>query len=170
MKPLPQRKLHRLPPRIYAGSEYEFSFTICARHQGEPFRNHELASAIIESLLWTRTRYQWQLFCLCLMPDHLHFVCRLAQTPVKLVNAGTRGIQPEGVLEHIARFKSFTTHSSWKFGLKGSLWQKSSYDRVLDLDKPFEEVLQYVLDNPVRKGLVSDWRDWPYSLIIDPWW
>ncbi len=54
--------------------------------------------------------------------------------------------------------------------VKGKLWQKSSYDRVLDIERPFEEVVMYTLENAVRKELVKDWNDWPYSRIIDPWW
>ena len=148
---------------------YEFYFTVCARHQGTPFHNLKLASTVVESLLWTRDHYRWQLFCYCLMPDHLHFVCKLTEEDVKWINAGVRGVQPEGVLDHLARFKSFTTNASWKHGFRGTLWQKSSYDRVLDMEKPFEEVVQYVLDNPVRRGLVQSWSDWPYSAIVDSW-
>jgi len=32
----PQRRLHRLSPTVYSKAEYEFFFTICARHQGQP--------------------------------------------------------------------------------------------------------------------------------------
>ena len=53
---------------------------------------------------------------------------------------------------------------------EGKLWQKSSYDRVLDMEKPFEEIVQYTVENPVRKELIGDWEDWPYSGIVDPWW
>jgi REP element-mobilizing transposase RayT len=165
----PIRKLHRLPSSIYALTSCEFSFTVCARHHGEPFRNEKLASAVVESLLWTRERYRWHLFCYCLMPDHLHFVCRLTAPETKLVNAGARGILEEGALEHLSRFKSYTTTVSWKLGFRGPLWQKSSYDRVVDTQRPFEEIVAYVLNNPVRKGLVEEWSEWPYSGIVDLW-
>jgi REP element-mobilizing transposase RayT len=167
---LPQRKRHRLAPEVYAATEYEFYFTVCARHQGEPFRNARLAEKVIESLLWTKRHYQWLLFCYCLMPDHLHFVCRLTESDVRQLNAGARGTQPEGVVDHLGRFKSYTTNQSWKFGFSGKLWQKSSYDRVLDLERPFLDVVEYALNNPVRKDLVGDWQEWPYSTIVDPWW
>ena len=104
------------------------------------------------------------------MADHLHFVCRLTDAEVKLISTGARGMQPEGVLDHLARFKSYTTNQSWKHGFEGKLWQKSSYDRVLDMEKPLEEIVRYTLENPVRKQLVRDWEDWPYSRIVDPWW
>ena len=166
----PERKSHRLDPRVYATTRYEYFFTVCARHQGEPFRNTALAETVVESLLWTKNRYGWLLFCYCLMPDHLHFVCRLTDADMKWINAGARGVVPEGVLDHLGRFKSFTTNASWKLGLTGKLWQKSSYDRVLDLERPFVAVVQYALDNPVRKRLVTDWQEWPYAKIVDPWW
>jgi len=165
----PQRRTHRLRPNVYAYTGHEFYFTVCARHQRQPFRNQKLATTVIDSLLWTRERYCWSLFCYCLMPDHLHFVCRLTDRDVRVLNAGARGEVPEGVLEHLGRFKSYTTKISWQFGCTGKLWQKSSYDRVLDLEKPFEDVVQYVLDNPVRKGLVRQWQEWPYSDIVDQW-
>ncbi|HUY32793.1 MAG TPA: transposase [Pirellulales bacterium] len=166
----PVRKPHRLAAKAYATTEYEYHFTVCARHQGEPFRNPSLAKTVIDSLLWTKEHYHWLLYCYCLMPDHLHFVCRLTERDVKLINTGARGMVVEGVLDHLARFKSYTTNQSWKVGGKGPLWQKSSYDRVLDLDWPFEEVAQYVSDNPVRKELVATWEEWPYSKVVDPWW
>jgi REP element-mobilizing transposase RayT len=101
------------------------------------------------------------------MPDHLHFVCSLDNS--KPINAGARGVVPEGVLDHVARFKSFTTRESWKVGLSGKLWQRSSFDRVLSHAHQIDEVIEYVLNNPVRKGLVQRWEDWPYSRIVDPW-
>ena len=165
----PTRKSHRLPDAVYASTGHEFHFTVCARHQDEPFMKEDLAKTVIDSLLWTRNRYKWVLYCYCLMPDHLHFVCRLTEEQVKRFNAGARGEVEEGVLDHLARFKSFTTSQSWKVGFEGKLWQRSSYDRVLDLEKPFVEVVRYVLENPVRKGFVEDSWEWPYSVIVDHW-
>jgi len=166
----PKRRLHRLPAAVYSKSEYEFFFTVCARHQGSPFQNAALARQVIDSLLWTRNQYRWLLFCYCLMPDHLHFVCRLTADQVKIVNCGARGLQVEGVLDHLARFKCYTTSQSWKLGFHGPLWQRSSYYRVFDLAKPVEEVVEYTLENPMRKRLVADWQQWPYAKIVDPWW
>lgn len=149
-RPQPQRRSHRLPVAVYSQAKYEFFFTVCARHQGLPFLNPLIAKEVIDSLLWTRTRHSWLLYCYCLMPDHLHFVCRLSDDEVRIVNAGARGYQIEGVLDHLSRFKSFTTTQSWKHGLSGTLWQKSSYDRVFDLDKPLNEVVEYTLENRVQ--------------------
>jgi REP element-mobilizing transposase RayT len=165
---LPQRKRHRLPVDSYILTDNAYFFTVCARHQGKPFRNPDLARTVVDSLIWTRNKYQWKLYCYCLMPDHMHFVCRPTVSG-GFINAGSRGFLPESTLDHLARFKSFTTSASWKHGFSGPLWQRSSFDVILDETRPFEVVAGYVLENPVRKQLVADWTMWPFSGIVDEW-
>ena len=75
-----------------------------------------------------------------------------------------------GILAHIAQFKRYTTTQIWwKHGGTGQLWQKSSYDKVFRfMDSP-ENAAMYVVNNPVRKGLVAHWEEHPYSAMVDPW-
>jgi len=37
------------------------------------------------------------------------------------------------------------------------------YDHVLRKEESIEGVARYILDNPVRKGLVSDYKEYPFS-------
>ena len=85
------------------------------------------------------------------------------------MNGGARGQIDVGVLEHVARFKSYTTRLAWDYGFFGELWQHSSFDRVIDLQQPFDEVVEYVLRNPVRRDLARTWEEWPYARIVDRW-
>lgn len=164
------RKKHRLPIASYTASDCEFFFTMCARHHGEPFVNPNLAQAIVDSLLWRKQYHNWKLYCYTLMPDHLHFLVQLPPHQIRTMNAGARGIVPEGILDHIGNFKKYTTTQVWwKSGGVGQLWQKSSYDRVIRYNQSVAPVVHYILENPVRKGLVTYWQDYPYSAIVDEW-
>jgi len=166
----PERKLHRLPLERYTLSDCEFFFTICAQGHGQPFLDALLAKRIIEALLWTRQRYQWHLFCYCLMPDHLHFITQLPDLERVTYSAGARGKALEGILEQISRFKSYTTTQCWwKMGGHDELWQGSSYDRVIRYNDSVEEAVSYVLNNPQRKGIVGPEEPYPYAAIVDPW-
>ena len=40
---------------------------------------------------------------------HLHFLAQLPEGPPAQRRAGARGVVPEGILEHVSGFKSFTT-------------------------------------------------------------
>jgi REP element-mobilizing transposase RayT len=165
-----RRKNHRLTMECYAASDCEFFFTLCARHQGKPFANAELATAVVESLIWRKQQHGWLLFCYCLMPDHLHFILKLRPHEIKYFQAGGRGLVPEGVLDQVGNFKKYTTTQIWwKQNGAGLLWQRSSYDRVIRYNQSVQEAASYVLDNPVRKGLVQQWQEYPYSRVVDPW-
>lgn len=167
---LRRRKKHRLPLHCYSASDCEFFFTLCARHCGEPFANRRLAADIVDCLLWRRKRHGWELFCYCLMPDHLHFIVKLPPGGVRMINGGIRGLVPEGILEQVRYFKRFTTTQIWwKQGGERALWQKSSYDRVIRYNDSIDAAASYVLNNPVRKGLVARWEDYPFAAIVDPW-
>lgn len=165
-----RRKKHRLPMECYAASDCEFFFTLCARHHRKPFSQTEVAAAVVESLLWRKRKHNWTLLCYCLMPDHLHFIVRLRRHEIRTINAGIRGLVPEGILDHVGYFKSYTTTQVWwKHGGKGLFWQKSSYDRVVRYYESPEAAVYYALSNPVRAGLVEKWEDYPYAAIVDAW-
>jgi len=42
-----------------------------------------------------------------------------------------------------------------RLGRPGRVWQTESFDRVLRVSEKLDEKMAYILDNPVRKGLVS---------------
>jgi len=88
------------------------------------------------------------LIAVCVMPDHVHLL--LAPTSKNLVDL-------------IGKWKSYSTHLIWKKGYKGMVWQRSFYDHALRRDEDLLMVAEYIVCNPVRKGLVEDWRDYPFS-------
>lgn len=45
----------------------------------------------------------------------------------------------------------------------GSLWQESYFDHVLRDDEETNTALKYVLENPVRKGMVTKFEEYPYG-------
>lgn len=46
---------------------------------------------------------------------------------------------------------------------KGTFWQSESYDRVIRSSDELENTIRYVLNNPVKAGLVEEWTNWPHS-------
>jgi len=48
-------------------------------------------------------------------------------------------------------------------GRKGAFWEAESYDHVIKKDSEYERVVKYVLNNPVKAGLVKNWRDWKWN-------
>ena len=83
------------------------------------------------------------------MPDHAH---------LELV--GVSGTSDLIVLLHDV--KGVATAQARDIGIR-NLWEKSFHDHILRSDDNHDAVAWYIFNNPVRKGLVKDPRDWPYS-------
>lgn len=88
------------------------------------------------------------MMAVCVMPDHVH-----------LLIAPSSG----NLIDLIAKWKSYTTHLIWQNGWKGTVWQRSFYDHALRKDEDLIKVAEYIVNNPVRRGLVEDWENYPYS-------
>jgi len=65
-------------------------------------------------------------------------------------------------------FKSDTTYEARRLGLGTPLWQRGFYDRIARREEDLLAACEYVLNNPVRAGLVTEAGDWPYSGTISP--
>ena len=45
----------------------------------------------------------------------------------------------------------------------GAFWQDESYDHYFREEGEWARTVGYVLNNPVKAGLVKHWQDWPWS-------
>lgn len=156
-----RRKHHHLSADAYRSTETIWAITLCARHHGSPFSSPAMANSTVDALLFYRTRSLWRIYAYCLMPDHLHAVIQLiehnAETPVDLLSL-------------VSRFKRYTTTQvAWKNGLHGHLWQRDLYDHATRSVEDLDAQCRYVLDNPVRKGMVSSWEEYRWCGIPDRW-
>jgi hypothetical protein len=59
-------------------------------------------------------------------------------------------------------FKQKTSYE-WKRRHGVELWQRGYIDRILRADEDTLTVARYILDNPVRAGLVASPLDYPFS-------
>ncbi|MFC7669529.1 transposase [Hymenobacter humi] len=114
-------------------------------------RQPATASLVAESLRYfDGTGYD--LRCYCLMPNHVHVVVRVLEEAPPLVKT-------------LQRLKSYTaTQANKLLGRTGAFWQAESYDHVVRKEE-LERVLAYVVENPVKAGLVEDWEQWPYTYL-----
>ncbi len=110
---------------------------------------NKIANIIFESFDWLETKERLRWFCIVVMPDHIHAVIQLRsqQTLSRLMQS----------------FKSFTAKEiNTQLGRSGSFWQKTYYEHGIRQDESLNAIIQYCYENPVRRGLVSSARDYPY--------
>ena len=81
------------------------------------------------------------------MPDHVH----LLLTPLRDLNGDVYSL-----VEILQGIKSASAHSlNRALGRSGPVWEEESFDHVLRSAESFEKKVEYIRQNPVRRGLVS---------------
>ena len=101
-----------------------------------------------------------------IMSNHVHVVFKPLLEAGELIET----IDPNGKLivtaDHpsLARIMKSLKGKSARLcnqilGRQGQFWEHENFDRVVRSDR-FSSTIKYVLNNPVKAGLVSDWRNW----------
>ena len=107
-----------------------------------------LASEVLRTLEQEARRTQTDLYAYCVMPDHVHVL-----------------LQCHGadLIQYIQAVKGKTTRSYWKLNGEGKLWQRGFYDHALRTEESIRGIAHYILANPVRAGLVEEFKDYAFS-------
>ncbi|HKZ82397.1 MAG TPA: transposase [Anaerolineae bacterium] len=154
-KPYHPPRNQRLDPELYRQVGRITFITIRAYLHAAPFVNESINQMIVDTLREEQERQHCAVYTYCLMPDHLHY----------LVGPVQEGVS---VLVFSDQFKGKTTNRSWQHGWRGKLWQPRSYDHIVRVEEDLRQIAEYILNNPVRKGLVDHAEDWPWSGHLTP--
>ncbi len=146
--------LHRLAGFDYADPDHAYFVTVCAHH-GSPFTDPALAGEVVASLHRLRANRGLVLYAYALLPDHLHLLLQLPDRRYSL-SAIMRA------------FKTYTTRQSWGLGYRGILWQARFHDHIVRRSEDGRRVAAYILENPVRTGLVERADGYSWSGMPDP--
>jgi hypothetical protein len=68
----------------------------------------------------------------------------------------------------IGSLKNLVLREGWRQGVVGTFWQRSFWDHFVRDDEDLTQVIEYVLANPVRAGIVADPADYPYAGTLAP--
>ena len=138
--------------QLSAGAVFVAMDRILDRAQTGPLylRRPEIAEMVVAAVSDGERQFQrYELHSFVVMSNHVH----LLVTPH--VPAG-RWLGP---------LKGFTAHqANQMLGSKGKpFWQDESYDRLVRTGAEFRKIQDYIENNPVRAGLVSDAGEFPWS-------
>lgn len=131
-----------------------------AAHTGS-FWLHDprIASLVAESIHYRAGRI-YELDTFCVMPNHVHLV----YTPL---------IKEDGSYQAMSTIMhSLKLYTSRRVNLllerEGDFWQHENYDHVIRDEAERQRIILYVINNPVKAGLVHHWQEWPWTYCKYP--
>ena len=87
------------------------------------------------------------------MPNHVHWVFQVFEKDLD-----GNPVYLQDILHSVKRFSANQINKVEN--RDGSLWQKESFDTTIRDERHMYYAIRYTLQNPVKAGLVADWRDW----------
>ena len=102
---------------------------------------------------------RYELFAVCVMPDHVHLL--MQPWPKENDDEGNVVFWP--LSELLQSIKSFSAHEINKLeGKSGAVWEKERFDRYVRSDRDLEEKFQYIVRNPWDSDVVGQNEDYPW--------
>jgi REP element-mobilizing transposase RayT len=137
-----------LPHWQAAHAVYFLTFRVLSGTLSPPERDIVLRSC----LHWHGSRVV--ILAAIVMPDHAHLIMR----PL---------VREDGTYPSVPWFVQSVKGYSARMiqsrrGASGSLWQDEYWDRIMRSEREFDDTIEYLLLNSVRRGLCTKWREYPY--------
>jgi len=107
------------------------------------------AASIVEENWLHGDGQQYRLLAWVVMPNHVHLLVEVWQTPMVELLKGWKGYSAR----HINRV----------IGRRGKLWQDKYWDRYIRDEAHYRKVVHYIENNPVKAGLVKTPPEWPFG-------
>jgi putative transposase len=145
---LNRRKNVRLKPEAYLGNGKVIHMTMCAKDKKPLFAASHIAAFLNQEVISISKASDVKIYAYVVMPDHLHVLASLGRW-------GTPGAYVKHLKGNLS--EKLRTH----FNLQ-NVWQRGFYDHVMRDEENVKQTAEYILNNPVRKGLAENWRKYPW--------
>jgi len=112
-----------------------------------------ISKIVVSSLKYYDGRY-YKLIAYCIMSNHVHLI------------VDKQGFEDASLSSVFGSIKGYSAKLINKeLGREGHFWSAEIYDHLVKSDTELEKQIKYVLNNPVKAGLVGDWRKWDYTFV-----
>ena len=138
-KPLP----HEIPSWVDPQKGIYFISINCDERFTNQLALPDVSKRLFETVHHRQEKLLWWPYLFLLMPDHLHALLSFppSDKPIKLV---------------VRKWKEWTAKEL------DIVWQRDFFEHRLRNDESRREKADYILQNPVRKKLVTRSQDWPF--------
>ena len=137
----------RIPGYSYVGVQRYF-ITTCTHERAEHFTGKAIVDPVVDQFLRTAQEFEISIVAYCVMPDHIHL----------LVDGQHDGAE---LLPFMKMAKQRTGYD-FKQRTGKRLWQAGYFEHVLRDEERTEDVVFYIVANPIRKHLVENVLDYPF--------
>lgn len=128
-----------------------FFITTCTKNRRTILHQENVASILTQELRNAPIRHGWHVGHFVVMPDHIHFFC-------------TASHDAKSLSDFMKYWKQWTSKRIRReCDIEGTIWHRQFFDHVIRNNNSYAQKKEYVINNPVRAGLVKHPNEWMWQ-------
>ncbi len=133
---------------------------------GPQWLKEERLARIVADKMHALDGKNYKLIAYCIMSNHVHLLFDTSgYDQVSTTNvAGKTKNYPVGDTMRLLK-GSTSRFCSLELKRTGAFWHKESYDHFVRDDEELHRIIEYILNNPVKAGLVENCQEWQFSYV-----
>jgi REP element-mobilizing transposase RayT len=127
---------------------YCYFITASTFNRQTTFTDPACCQIVFDCINWLEKEKRLECYSSIVMPEHIHLVIKLGsgQTLPRVMQS----------------LKGYTAKKINELkGQKGHIWQDQYYDRLIRKEEDMRHIILYCYENPVRRNLVQEPKDYP---------
>lgn len=134
---------------------------------GPDFLKNEMVASLVFEKIKSFDSIKYELVVLSIQPNHVHFVIMLNED-LKVSSNNKKGKTKDYILADTLRLIKGSTarYSNIILNRDGQFWHHESMDHLVRDEAELDRIINYVLNNPVKSGLVENRKDWKWNYCI----
>lgn len=130
-------------------------------------QHHDIAQIVADKIHDLSAEGLYHLIAYSIMPNHVHIIIDTSKQTTKLApNEPVTEDNYVQVFPMMSMLKNSTgAMANERLNLNNYFWQRDNYDHYIRSEQELQNVISYVLQNPVKAGLVESWEQWKFNYI-----
>ena len=113
---------------------------------------------LVMDRLWENHGDLLDLICYTIMPNHIHLLCEYNFPGIENIQVQWDDFLAE-LKNDIAKQANKVLMHDYKF------WNNVNYNHQVNDENEMINIISYIVENPVKAGLVEYWKDWPFTFV-----
>ena len=134
--------------------------------RGPNWLSEKALSQMVAEKMHEMDGVRYELIAYTIMYNHVHILINTTgfNTSTSIDKSGKTKNYP--LADTMRLLKGSTSRAcNNSLGRKGAFWHHESYDHFVRNEEELNRIIKYIVNNPVKAGLVDDWQDWKFTFL-----
>jgi putative transposase len=137
------------------------------------FTRPQTAGIILDALRYRQEEHDWKIYGYVILENHLHMIVQAENLAVELPRFKSytarklidhlKECRAERLLQQLAFFRKDYKREDRDY----QCWEEGSHPQLIENEQVLRQKLEYIHQNPVKRGYVDEPEHWRYSSARD---